>query len=158
MSRILNLVVLSALSTVIVFAGCTPTTTETAQTPDAHDHDHDHDHDHGPALSFEQSLEKTSKLAAKLNQGFIDDAGHDVIHDPLHEISHLLEGLPGQIKESDLSEEDKSALTTAVDTLFDCYGKIDAKFHGGEGVEFADVKDEITEALDSLNKILDSMQ
>ena len=155
MNRIINVVAVSALS-LFVLSGCTPST-DTAGTSTNETASHDHDHDHGPKMSFKETLEKASKTAAKLNQGFIDGADHDVIHDPLHDISHLLEGLQKQIADSELSDENKTALTTAVDALFDSYGKIDAKFHGGEGAEFEDVKDKITEALASLDEILAGM-
>ena len=149
MSRLSNLLALVTLSIFLAVAGCTPATTETetkSEEPAA------------PQMTLKETLEKTSQLAAKLNQGFADGAGHDVVHDPLHEISHLLAGLPNRIAMSDLTEETKSALATSVDALMDNYGKIDAKFHGAEGADFADVKDKITEALGSLDATIESMK
>ena len=145
MNRFLYLFSFSTLAIVIAFAGCSPTATSDSQAA-------------APKMTFKDTLEKTSKLAAKLNQGFEDGAGHGVVHDPLHEISHLLDALPNQIAASDLSEENKTELTSNVNTLMDNYGKIDAKFHGGEGAEYADVKDNITKALSSFDSIFKSLE
>ena len=147
-----NFFVAGVISLVVAISGCTPGDAPTETEPTATEAASSE-----PVPSLKETLQKTSQIAAKLNQGFADGAGHDVIHDPLHEISHLLDALPKQISGSDLSDENKKGLTAAVDTLMDCYGKIDAKFHGGEGAEFADVKDKVTEALGSLDSILGSM-
>ena len=158
MNRILNFAAVTLLSLSFLAVGCTPST-DTADTSQSNDTEsHDHAHDDAPKLSLKEGLQEASKIAAKLNQGFEDGAGHDVIHDPLHDISRVLDALPKQITESELSDENKAALSTAVETLFDSYGKIDAKFHGGEGAEYADVKDKIAEGLASLNKILEGME
>ena len=150
MRRFYSFLLISSLTLVVVIGGCTPTETTTqtaAKTPEE-----------APKLTLKEALEKTSKLAAQLNQGFEDGADHHVVHDPLHEISNLLAALPNQIEMSDLSDENKLGLATAVETLMDNYGKIDAKFHGQEGAEYADVKDKITEALTSFDSIWKSLE
>lgn len=146
MSRFYSLVAAAAFSFLIVTSGCTPATSEPKPTAPM-----------APKMSLKESLEKASKLAAQLNQGFADGAGHDVVHDPLHQIGDLLSALPKQISSSEISDENKTALATAIDVLMNSYGKIDAKFHGGEGAEYADVKDEIEEALNSLDSVVGTM-
>lgn len=147
MSRFSNFVAIAAICFLTFASGCTPATSEVKPAAAA-----------APTMTLKESLEKTCKLATKLNQGFADGAGHDVVHDPLHEIGHELSALPKRIAASDMSEENKTSLATAVDALMSNYEKIDAKFHGGEGAEYADVKDNIAEALSSVESVVDSMK
>ena len=141
-----------------------------------HDHgDHDHgDHDHGSRVNAaaagldaddlvyldrpempENLQEAVAQLTASrddIANGFAND-NVDSIHDQLHAIGDLLEAIETYVEDSDLSEENQKQALQAVETLFDKFGVVDAKLHGGEGKDYQEVADSIDGAVATLQDV-----
>lgn len=135
---------------------------------DGHDHDHDgHDHDvinadaaglsaadlvmpGGPAKpkTLADAVTQLTQLRDDVAAGFAAD-DVDSIHDQLHDVGNLLESTLTLVDESELGDEAKKVANSALETLFDAFGDVDAKLHGEEGKDYADVSDAIDAAMDS---------
>jgi hypothetical protein len=82
----------------------------------------------------------------------------DAAHDPLHEIGHVLDELPGLAKKHGLGDEAVAAISGAVEKLFDAFGKVDEKFHGAEGATYDEVKETVDTNMAILRQHLSSDQ
>ncbi|QDV68548.1 hypothetical protein Poly24_22580 [Rosistilla carotiformis] len=131
--------------------GC-PASSTTTEAPPAIDDDHGHDHGdhaHSAPTSLPEAIETIDHLADEIQESFAAD-DPDGAHGPLHDIGSVLEGAGLLVAKSDLTDEQKKAASEALKKLMDAYGKVDAKMHGDEGVDYADVSKEITTALEGL--------
>lgn len=137
--------------------GCQPP----ASAPEAASSSADDDIDIGALMPIEP-MEEPESLAAGVEQltslrdtvaaGFAAD-DVDSIHDQLHSVGNLLECIESLAESSELSDDQKKAAGQAIESLFDAYGGVDAKLHGQEGNDYADVKEEINAAVDTLNEL-----
>lgn len=143
---------------IFVAQGCQPSNQNVkapAGNNQAHDHDHDHEHQHAESLQelFQQLTDEYSKIksAFEKNDG-------DASHEPLHHIAHLLDlddgDFPALLKKSNLDEEAKGKVQVAVTKLFDEFGKLDAFFHGGPKVEWADLDKNIAPLFEELKGLI----
>jgi len=78
----------------------------------------------------------------------------DAAHDPLHEVGHVLDELPTLAKKQELSDDAVAAIGAAVEKLFEAFGKVDAKFHDGEGATYDEVKADVDASMDVLRQHL----
>ncbi len=141
---------------------------------DGHDHDHDHEghdhdgHDHDSAdidvdslmpidapaapASLADGVEQLVSLRDVIAKGFEED-DVDAIHDQLHSIGGLLEYLESKVSSSELPTETKDKAASAIDTLFDAFGDVDAKLHGDLGKDYSDVSSKIDTAVKTLSEL-----
>jgi hypothetical protein len=82
----------------------------------------------------------------------------DAAHDPLHEIGHVLDELPGLAKKHGLGDEAVTAISGAVEKLFEAFGKVDEKFHGAQGATYDEVKETVDANMAILRQHLSSGQ
>jgi hypothetical protein len=130
--------------------GCSKPDTATeptaAETDDHADHD-DGDHEH--AADFGGAIAELEELAGTISASMAKD-DPDAAHNSLHEIGHVLEGLPELAKQEGLSDDQQKSVTGAVATLMDSYGDLDAGMHGEEGKSWDDLKGSIDTAVETL--------
>ena len=141
-----------------------------------HEHgDHEHgDHEHGdrvnadeagldtddlvyldrPAApdSLEEAVAQLTATRDDIADGFASD-DVDSIHDQLHSVGDLLEAIETFVEDSDMSTERQEEASEAVETLFTEFGDVDAKLHGGDGEDYADVAESINEAIATLQEL-----
>ncbi|MEZ6091388.1 MAG: hypothetical protein R3C05_25890 [Pirellulaceae bacterium] len=138
-------------------AGCpaskAPTPPPASDSHDDHDHEaHGHaGHDHSAPTNLAEAVRLIDHLADDIGQSF-EANDPDGAHDPLHEIADALDAAGLFVGKSDLSDEQKKAAGDALATLQKSYGDVDAKMHGDEGAEYADVSSDIHSAIESLAK------
>lgn len=131
--------------------GCPASSNTTVdEAPPAMGDDHDHDaHGHAAAKTLPEAVAAIDHLADDIKKSFeADDA--EAAHGPLHDIGSVLENAGLLVAKSELTDEQKKAASEALKQLMDAYGKVDAKMHGDEGADFADVSEAITAAIESL--------
>ena len=113
--------------------------------------------DTAPKQSLKDTLTKIDKLAVKISEG-LADGETEKAHDPLHQLVHLLEGVPKMIDNSSLGQDDQQTLRQSVDELAQSFGAIDKKMHGSDdGAEYSEVKEKIDAALATMNKVSASL-
>ena len=110
-----------------------------------------------PKISLKETLVSINKLAVKISEG-LADGEVEKAHDPLHQLMDKLKGVTKVIDSSTLGEEEKKKLSESVDALIENFGAVDKKMHGSdEGAEFSAVKEKIKVALETMNKICESL-
>lgn len=137
--RTLGLLGLLCLATLL---GCGGGAEESASdtipgTPIHDDHDH-HGEEHA---TFDEAVHELVEMRNAIRDG-VAAGDEEAFHGPLHEVGHVLESLESFAEKMEDSAN-KTAAVEAVESLFDLFGKVDAKLHGGDGVDYSDVADEI---------------
>jgi hypothetical protein len=142
--------------------------TEHAKNHALHEHGHDehaHGHEHGnhkhesaeegEALpeSYAAGVERLAELNEKIRAAFAKD-DKDQADGPVHEFGHALEAIEPLAEKAGFSEEDRAAIKSAVDQLFDDVGKVDEQIHSGNGATYAEVEQQVGEALATLQKFV----
>ena len=139
-----------ALLGFLTFVGCGGSGEEALPGTPVDNHIHEGGHEHNHAETFDEAVHELAEMRDTIRDGIkADDEG--AYHEPLHEVGHVLEILEGFVKE--LPQDDQASATAAIEKLFDLFGQVDAKFHGSEGVDYADVSAEIDKNIDTLDAI-----
>lgn len=121
----------------------TATDSTAAQTGDHDDNEHgDHEHADTFGGAIAELEELSGTISAAMAKGDADTA-----HNPMHEIFHVLEALPELAKKEGLPDDQQKSITSAVATLMDSYGDLDAGMHGEEGKSWDDLKGGIDAAV-----------
>ena len=147
------------LLALLLTAGCQEPSASTAADPagDAHsEHDHgEHDHgEHATVESLEEMLASVESMKDKICQAFADGKPDDA-HGLLHDVGHSLEQIPDlAAKKETLTKEQLSSIDTAVESLFDGFGKLDGTMHGGEEVDIQAVDEQLTQALAEIGEVV----
>lgn len=119
--------------------------------PDHADHaEHDHqDGDHPQTLSA--AVANLEELRAAIEKAFAADDMSEA-DGPVHQIGHALEAITSLAKKSSLSADEQKVMKEAVDVLFDSFGAIDQRIHGGKeaGKSYADVAEQVETAMTQL--------
>lgn len=113
----------------------------------------DEAHDSHPAgaeqpPSFAEAVAKLVALRDQIRDAFAAQ-NEEQGHEPLHEVGHLLEDLPG-LAEKQVSPADLPEIKQTSDELFDLFAKVDEKMHGAEGAAYADVASAIDAGIERL--------
>lgn len=109
--------------------------------------------DHKHAETYPEAVAELEEMNQAIAAAFAAN-DPDAAHDPLHEVGHVLDELPSLAKKQALSDEALAAIGSAVEKLFNAFGKVDEKFHGGEGATYDEVKADIDAAMDVLRQHL----
>ena len=72
--------------------------------------------------------------------------------DCVNRVGHILGEIPALADKESISDEDKAAIKSAVEDLFEGFGELDDKMHGGEGATYEEVADKIAQAMATLKK------
>ena len=120
---------------------------------DGHSHDHagghGHDHDHATLPSLLAEIREADEtIRTAFESGKPGDA-----HGTLHDVFHLAEDLKVSGDREDMTEEQRTAIDAAAETLLDAYGELDSANHGGDAVEYSSVEADISGAMDTLAEI-----
>lgn len=119
-------------------------------------HDHESEQHHHPETLAGLLDELSEKYLAI--KGAMEKGDTEAAHGPLHDIGHLLESdhavVPELLKKSSLDDEAKAKFTAATTKLFDEFLKLDGTFHGGPGVEWADLDKNIAPAMEELKGLI----
>lgn len=128
----LKILLLSVACCLGVAVGCAPATTKapTAK-PATVSHDHGHDHDHDEPESFADGIKKLESLAEDLTEKLADNAG-EAADDTVHDLGHLLEEVREFATKENFEGDVAAAVTSALDELEECFGKVDEAFHSGD--------------------------
>lgn len=108
---------------------------------------------HKHAETYPAAVAELEEMNKTIASAFADN-DVDAAHDPLHEVGHVLDELPGLAKKQALGDEAVAAISAAVETLFNAFGKVDEKFHGGEGATYDEVKADVDSSMEVLRKYL----
>ena len=130
----IKILLLSVACYLGVAAGCAPATTKAPAAKPAtvsHDHDHGHDHDQDEPESFADGIEKLESLAEDLTKKLADNAG-EAADDAVHDLGHLLEEVREFATKENFEGDVAAAVSSALDELEECFGKVDEAFHSGD--------------------------
>jgi hypothetical protein len=150
----------ACFATTMFVLGCgtaTPPPQAAPSSAAAHDHDHEHgaEHDHGAkshaAGGWATTVQELIKLQTEIKGAFAADKEAEA-DAAVHEVGHLLEELEALVGKTVADPAAKIEVTQAIQTLFDAFGKIDAKLHGGAGASYAEVGEQIETAMATLAK------
>jgi hypothetical protein len=147
---------LSFLATTLFILGCgTAPTPPQATSPPAAEHDHGHEHGHetqphAPG-DWVATVQELTKLQGEIKAAFAAEKGADA-DSAVHEIGHLLEDLEGMVGKTITDPAAKTEVIQSIQALFEAFGKIDAKLHGGAGASYAEVSEQIESAMAILAK------
>ncbi len=147
MSRILcSAFLMTAVGTLLMFAGCGEGTTGEKQTGSDKSHP-----DHAETL--EGAMKELAGFKTAIQKAF-EDKKPGSAHDALHEVGHVLEELPELAKKEEMSEENIKTLKDAVDVLFDGFGELDKSMHGKTGKSYEEVAKSLDDAMTTLNGLM----
>lgn len=143
---------LSFLTTTVLVLGCGTAPTPPQDTPpSAAEHDHDHETKPRTPGSWVAKVQELTTLQRTIKAAFAAEKGSQ--SDPaVHKIGHLLEDLEALAGTKITDPAAKTEVTQAIQALFDAFGKIDAKLHGGAGANYAEVGEQIESAMATLAK------
>lgn len=154
MPRLHNLAHLTLITALVVpFAGCGGSAEQSeVNRPPVSIDELEHDHPpHAHAESYNAAVAELDTMRTQISTAFA--AGDIKAADgPIHEVGHVLEHVVELAQEEGFSETVIAEINAAVQTLFDTFGRVDEKIHGGEGVEYSEVADQIDAALETLKK------
>lgn len=140
----------------LAMIGCNRTTDDANRPPVSID-ELESDHAHAHAETYAEAVAELDAMRSQISAAFA--AGDpDQAHDPLHEVGHVLEHLVELATEQGLDADAVAEIGTAVDTLFDAFGRVDEKFHGGEEVAYSEVEADVDAAFATLRKHLPETQ
>lgn len=142
------------LALLFISTGCQQSK-ETSSQSAGHGHDHDHDHSGRPA-NLRAALEEL-KVKRDVIGSAMEENDTDAAHEPLHEVSSLLEAIPNLAADTDLPENDWNGIKAEVEKLFDAFGEIDSAFHRKEGdkrAAYDAAKSKINEGIAALESYL----
>ncbi|MCL4202297.1 MAG: hypothetical protein KJ000_07365 [Pirellulaceae bacterium] len=149
----------------LYLSGCGPSQPAQPQptAPQTHDHDHDHDHDdahdhdhdhsHVTPADFTASVAVLRGHFETIRDAFTEK-DLDKAHDPIHEVGHVLEGLPELAAKAGLTEQDLAKAQAAVAAMFEAYGKIDQAIHEGEEADYEAVRDKLDQGMADLDAVV----
>ncbi len=125
----------------ICLLGCEPKKPETksmgGRAPETHTH----------ATTLPGAMKELEEHIATITKAFTASKPDDA-HDALHDVGHVLIGLPDLAKS--LPEEKKAAVKKAADELTSCFSALDETMHGGPETPFTKVGERITAAMAEL--------
>lgn len=105
------------------------------------------------ANSYPEAVAKLKELNKVIAAAFASN-DVDAAHDPLHQIGRMLDDLPALAKKQKLGDNAVAEISISVEKLFDAFGKVDEKFHGGEGATYDEVKADVDSSMDVLRQYL----
>lgn len=108
---------------------------------------------HKHAETYPEAVAELEEMNQAIASAFASN-DVDAAHDPLHEVGHVLDELPALAKKHQLGDEAVAAISAAVEKLFEAFGKVDEKFHGGEGATYDEVKADVDSSMDVLRQYL----
>jgi hypothetical protein len=153
-SRLSLLPVAILASATFTFVGCGKSDMNSERPPVSIDElESDSPSGHKHAETYPEAVAELEEMNKTIASAFANN-DVDAAHDPLHEVGHVLDELPGLAKKQELGDEAVAAISAAVETLFDAFGKVDEKFHGGEGATYDEVKAKVDSSMDVLRKYL----
>lgn len=109
--------------------------------------------EHSHADNYPEAVAELDEMREQIEQAFAE-GDIDAADGPIHEVGHVLEELVSLAKQQGVDDEALAAIGSAVQQLFDAFGRVDDKIHGGEGADYADVKAEIDAAFAELKSHL----
>jgi hypothetical protein len=147
MIQTLRLLLLGAAVVALVTPGCNSKTSTDSKANPEQDVESDEQH----AETYAAAVAELNGLATSIKDAFIAN-DEDKAHDPLHDVGHILGEIPALADKESISDEDKAAIKSAVEDLFEGFGALDDKMHGGEGATYEEVADQIEQAMVTLKK------
>lgn len=134
--------------------GC-QSTSETAKEDDGHEHGHDHDHA-DVSMTFQDAVAELTAMRDQISNA-IENDDPELAHNPLHEVSEILEAIPELAADTDLPESEWQQVKAETERLFDAFSKIDSAFHkqgSDKKAVYEEVKASINEGVANLEAML----
>lgn len=159
MSRLIRLAPIALIAMLsLTLIGCGDRTADDATTRDdappvaIGDLEQDMDHHEHPE-TYAEAVAELDAMRTQISQAF---AANDIeaADGPIHEVGHVLEDVVELAREEAFSDEAVAEINAAVETLFDAFGRVDEKIHGGEGATYDEVQPEIDSAFETLQQHL----
>lgn len=144
---------LSVAAGLMMNAGCGTSSESNPATAGATGHDDDHGHSHGGhhhhAETLPEAITELTEMRNTIRDAFAKN-DVDTAHDPLHEVGHVLELIPGLAEKHGVTGDALATIKSSTETLFEAFGNVDKTLHGGEGSTYAEESDRIDAALKAL--------
>ena len=140
----------------VAMVGCAPRSTdETANdggrppvSIDDLERDSDH-HEH--AETYHEAVAELDAMRQQISDAFA--AGDiEAADGPIHEVGHVLEEVVDLARKENFPADAIAEINSAVESLFDAFGRVDEKIHGGEGVTYDEVESQIDTAFETLRR------
>ncbi|QDU87432.1 hypothetical protein Pla175_07930 [Pirellulimonas nuda] len=135
------------LSLALLSSGCEqPAAPPKAAVGDEQDHA-----DHPAPTTLGEAVHQLEELRDEVKKAF--EAGTpEVAHDALHHVGGVLTA--AQKMAGDLKDDAKESAKSAVDSLFEAFGKLDGSLHDGADVAYDEVGDGIDAAIEKLEALV----
>jgi hypothetical protein len=106
----------------------------------------DHEREHAHAETLPEAVKELEGICATIKAAFAKDDA-EAAHEPMHEVGHVLEGIPELAAKSTLDDAAKTEIKTAAESLFQAFNAVDEGMHGGVGKKYSEVAESIDAAL-----------
>ena len=143
---------LSVAAALMMNFGCGNSSESDPATAGATGHDDDHDHSHGGhhhAETLPEAITELTEMRNTIRDAFAKN-DVDTAHDPLHEVAHVLELIPGLAEKQGITGDALATIKSSTETLFEAFGNVDKTLHGGEGSTYAEESEKIDAALKAI--------
>ena len=105
--------------------------------------------EHVHAETLPDAVKELEGVCATVKAAFAKDDS-EAAHDPMHDVLHLLDEIPGLVAKSTLDDATKAEIKTAADSLFKSFDEVDKGMHGSGGKKYS----EVAEAIDASLKVI----
>ncbi len=144
---------LSVAAALMMNIGCGTSSESNPSTAGATGHDDDHGHSHGGdhhhAETLPEAITELTEMRNTIRDAFAKN-DVDTAHDPLHEVGHVLELIPGLAEKHGVTGDALATIKSSTETLFEAFGNVDKTLHGGEGSTYAEESEKIDAALKAI--------
>jgi hypothetical protein len=114
------------------------------------DLERDTDH-HEHAETYNAAVVELDAMRQQISDAFA--AGDiEAADGPIHEVGHVLEDVVDLARKENFSAEAIAEINSAVESLFDAFGRVDERIHGGEGATYDEVQSQIDTAFETLRR------
>lgn len=99
--------------------------------------------------NYRQGVERVRELRDTIRAALAAER-YDDADPPLHELAALLRAMPRLADRESFVDEERRQITRALDDLFHMFAQVDARLHGGFGVSYDRLADDIDVAIERL--------
>jgi hypothetical protein len=144
-------------ATIVVAAslvGCAPESdSSSSQSPssgaatgqeDADGHDHPE--------TFTEAVSALRSHHDAIRDGFQSGSPEEA-HDPLHEVGHVMEGMPKLAADAGMAASDLESLKSCLEQLFEAYGTVDDAMHTGQEPDYEAVAQQLEDNVSAIEQL-----
>jgi hypothetical protein len=106
---------------------------------------------HAHAETYAEAVAELDTMRSQISAAFAA-SDMEAADGPIHEVGHVLEEVVELAQKQGLDADAVAEINAAVEKLFDAFGRVDDKIHGGEGAEYSEVEADVDAAFATLRK------